>query len=379
MTTNIIGTVPFAGDLLLRLIGARTGNRRRNVFAILCSSTQWFCPAVTIALIAVHIYPRAPPRHYRTRRLRQGRLSDFIRSRRFGILSRYSSASRFYSQLRLYWKFRWSGLADPTDTTYVPRPEWYFLFLFQLLRMFRGSLEPLGTVVLPTLGSSRALCRSIYRSHSDGDRKEPYLGDGNGDPGVYGLGSTTGAAVLSSPPGSSSLLAAVPATEWAQFPAEQIAGLGYFHSARCDTCHNLVAGEPKPGPNLTTAQVHHARPWLIEHFSNPGQLLPQCQSRSDTLLATPTERLVAVHRESDARHSIEIGRRSSQCHRGCADIRCERVRKLPQGEWGRRRHWSVRSTASRTAARQQWVKAHFLSPQKVVTWIDHAALPFFLR
>ncbi len=31
--------------------------------------------------------------------------------------------------------------ADPTSTTYNPRPEWYFLFLFQLLKYFPGELE----------------------------------------------------------------------------------------------------------------------------------------------------------------------------------------------------------------------------------------------
>lgn len=41
--------------------------------------------------------------------------------------------------------------ADPADTTYNPRPEWYFLFLFQLLKYFPGSLEVLGVVVIPTL------------------------------------------------------------------------------------------------------------------------------------------------------------------------------------------------------------------------------------
>jgi quinol-cytochrome oxidoreductase complex cytochrome b subunit len=40
--------------------------------------------------------------------------------------------------------------ADPADTNYTPRPEWYFLFLFQLLKYFPGSLEFLGVVVLPT-------------------------------------------------------------------------------------------------------------------------------------------------------------------------------------------------------------------------------------
>ena len=42
-------------------------------------------------------------------------------------------------------------LADPTDASYDPRPEWYFLFLFQLLKYFEGPLEVIGTVVLPTV------------------------------------------------------------------------------------------------------------------------------------------------------------------------------------------------------------------------------------
>jgi mono/diheme cytochrome c family protein len=41
--------------------------------------------------------------------------------------------------------------ANPADTTYNPRPEWYFLFLFQLLKYFPGNLEVVGVVVLPAL------------------------------------------------------------------------------------------------------------------------------------------------------------------------------------------------------------------------------------
>ena len=33
------------------------------------------------------------------------------------------------------------GRANPNDTSYTPRPEWYFLFLFQLLKYFPGNLE----------------------------------------------------------------------------------------------------------------------------------------------------------------------------------------------------------------------------------------------
>jgi mono/diheme cytochrome c family protein len=41
--------------------------------------------------------------------------------------------------------------ANPADTTYTPRPEWYFVFLFQLLKYFPGNLEVVGVVILPTL------------------------------------------------------------------------------------------------------------------------------------------------------------------------------------------------------------------------------------
>ncbi len=44
--------------------------------------------------------------------------------------------------------------ANPADTNYTPRPEWYFLFLFQLLKYFPGYLEVIGVVVLPTIGIS---------------------------------------------------------------------------------------------------------------------------------------------------------------------------------------------------------------------------------
>lgn len=42
--------------------------------------------------------------------------------------------------------------ADPTNANYVPRPEWYFMFLFEMLKYFPGELEPLAVAVIPSLG-----------------------------------------------------------------------------------------------------------------------------------------------------------------------------------------------------------------------------------
>lgn len=46
--------------------------------------------------------------------------------------------------------------ADPSDTSYVPRPEWYFLFLFKFLALYGqipvlGKIEFLATVVIPVI------------------------------------------------------------------------------------------------------------------------------------------------------------------------------------------------------------------------------------
>jgi menaquinol-cytochrome c reductase cytochrome b/c subunit len=41
--------------------------------------------------------------------------------------------------------------ADPSDVNYIPRPEWYFLFLFEMLKFFPGKLEWVGTVIIPSI------------------------------------------------------------------------------------------------------------------------------------------------------------------------------------------------------------------------------------
>ena len=42
--------------------------------------------------------------------------------------------------------------ADPTDNTYVPKPEWYFMALYQLLKYFPGKLEIIATAIIPAGG-----------------------------------------------------------------------------------------------------------------------------------------------------------------------------------------------------------------------------------
>jgi quinol-cytochrome oxidoreductase complex cytochrome b subunit/mono/diheme cytochrome c family protein len=55
--------------------------------------------------------------------------------------------------LALLSAYRPASLDAPADPTvnYLPRPDWYFLFLFQLLKYFEGSLVVVGTILIPGL------------------------------------------------------------------------------------------------------------------------------------------------------------------------------------------------------------------------------------
>lgn len=41
--------------------------------------------------------------------------------------------------------------ANPNDSAYIPRPEWYFMFLFEMLKYFPGEIEWIGTAIIPGL------------------------------------------------------------------------------------------------------------------------------------------------------------------------------------------------------------------------------------
>jgi len=55
------------------------------------------------------------------------------------------------------------GPADPINhVKYNPRPEWYFLFLFQLLKYFQGPWEIVGTAVIPGIATVILLGLPFY-------------------------------------------------------------------------------------------------------------------------------------------------------------------------------------------------------------------------
>ncbi len=53
--------------------------------------------------------------------------------------------------LSAFYPPEFSGAADPKDTLFTPKPEWNFLFLYELLKYLPGHLEYIGTAGVPLL------------------------------------------------------------------------------------------------------------------------------------------------------------------------------------------------------------------------------------
>ena len=137
--------------------------------------------------------------------------------------------------------------ANPNDTSYTPRPEWYFLFLFQLLKYFPGNLEVIGAMILPGL----FILLLIALPFIDKSPKRHFLNRPFASIAalavVAGIGALTVMAVVEAPPPQEALV------------VDQAAAL---YAKNCANCHGESIDVP-PGTDLhqvIAAGTHEGMP-----------------------------------------------------------------------------------------------------------------------
>jgi len=130
--------------------------------------------------------------------------------------------------------------ADPSDSTYIPRPEWYFLFLFQLLKYFPGSLEWLGTTVIPIIAVLALFLLPFFDRNSHRFWKARPWAIGIMSVIVIGIVALTVLAAVTTPPQE------VTGTIAGTVPEQILAGQDLY-SVNCTECHgpNGEGGEVK--------------------------------------------------------------------------------------------------------------------------------------
>jgi mono/diheme cytochrome c family protein len=169
--------------------------------------------------------------------------------------------------------------ADPGTTSFVPRPDWYFYFLFYLLRIFKWPESVfLGTIGVPTI----ALVLLIGLPFLD-RRRERRL---SARPvalvaavlTVLSMGVLTWKGAVAKEALASEVKADVP--RWIQqehLPANAKPGALLFASAGCTACHtyNGSGGSNLGAPDLTDIGTRHLGiPTQIKHLQNPSSVTP---------------------------------------------------------------------------------------------------------
>lgn len=274
VSTQIGATVPIAGSYVSRLL-ASTGDVGVVTFARFYGLHVLLLPPATMLLIALHVYlvrrhgvapapgdEVKPKKSFYPEQVFKDTVAVFIA---FAILFTMAIAVRVPLE----------RLADPTDTSYIPRPEWYFLFLFQMLKVFEGPLEVVGTVILPTL-AILALIATPFVDRSKVVRvRQRTLAFGVIVLAALGWSGLTAAAIKSTPPQSaaSSIDFSGP-TQWMQLKPAELSGIHYFRQENCGACHNVTGGEAKAGPNLLNTARRHDQAWMLLHFKSPQVTSP---------------------------------------------------------------------------------------------------------
>jgi len=164
--------------------------------------------------------------------------------------------------------------ADPTTTTYVPRPEWYFFFLFEVLRVLKPStLVPLATIGIPTLCMILLILLPFY---DRGPERRPERRPIATTAGILVIAAMAFLTYQGANAGS-------PTEIEAKAPSDlHGSGLTQFNAGKkvaaqsgCLACHKFHEnGNDGPGPNLTQIAARLPKEAIARTLLNPTSPMP---------------------------------------------------------------------------------------------------------
>jgi menaquinol-cytochrome c reductase cytochrome b/c subunit len=168
--------------------------------------------------------------------------------------------------------------ADPTTTTYVPRPEWYFFFLFELLRVIKPpEYVPLATIGVPTICMILLFLLPFYdRSPERRPERRPIATAA----GVFTIAAMAYLTYLGAAAGSPNEIEIHPPaglrgaalTEWNR-------GKLVAAQSGCLACHQIGHnGNDGPGPRLTEIGASLPASAIASSLRNPTAPMPSFQS-----------------------------------------------------------------------------------------------------
>jgi menaquinol-cytochrome c reductase cytochrome b/c subunit len=159
--------------------------------------------------------------------------------------------------------------ADPTTTTYTPRPEWYFFFLFELLRVVKPpSLVFMATVGIPTICLVLLLLLPFF---DRGPERNPLRRPIAVTAGIATIAAMAYLTILGALAGSPTEIDLEVAPQYER-------GKEVMASSGCLACHKVGENGGTLGPNLTNIGDTLGRDAIARTLVNPTSPMPSYQS-----------------------------------------------------------------------------------------------------
>jgi menaquinol-cytochrome c reductase cytochrome b/c subunit len=159
--------------------------------------------------------------------------------------------------------------ADPTTTTYTPRPEWYFFFLFELLRVVKPpELVFMATVGIPTICLVLLLLLPFF---DRGPERNPLRRPIAVTAGIATIAAMAYLTILGA-------LAGSPTEIELDVPPEQQRGAEVMASSGCLACHKVGDNGGALGPELTNIGDTLGEDAIARTLVNPTSPMPSYRS-----------------------------------------------------------------------------------------------------
>ena len=155
--------------------------------------------------------------------------------------------------------------ADPTTTTYTPRPEWYFFFLFELLRVIKPpELVFLATIGIPTICLVLLLLLPFY---DRGPERHPLRRPIAMTAGIATIAAMAYLTILGALAGSPTEIDLATSPQYEE-------GRAITASAGCLGCHKIGENGNTLGPDLTDIGSQLGKDAIARTLVNPTSPMP---------------------------------------------------------------------------------------------------------
>jgi quinol-cytochrome oxidoreductase complex cytochrome b subunit len=179
--------------------------------------------------------------------------------------------------------------ADPTTTTYVPRPEWYFFFLFELLRVIKPAvLTPVATIGIPTVCMILLLLLPFYDRGPERRPERRPIATTAGILTIVAMGYLTYLGASAGSPNEVDI----------EVAAKYEPGKLVVAQSGCLACHKIGEnGNDGPGPHLTDIADKLPKAAIRQTLENPTAPMPSYRSLPEEKKAALVDFLAQLHGE----------------------------------------------------------------------------------